>query len=76
MQARQTLEVEAAPLLAPVSNGKEGRRLPPGGHDSEEIDWAATSLLFLFPALGGALFGCEEPRNAAGVLCAGLLLLG
>lgn len=59
-QERQSLEMEAAPLLAPA--GPLSSRQPPGpgsgGHEDEPIDWLATTLLFLFPALGGLLFGC------------------
>ena len=59
LQARQTMEVEAAPLLAPVAGGQRGRGLPPSGpdHSNEPIDWLMTSLLFFFPAVGGLLFG-------------------
>ena len=59
LQARQSLEVEEAPLLAPVAGGQRGRGLPPSGHDHshEPIDWLTTSLLFFFPAVGGLLFG-------------------
>lgn len=59
LQARQTLEVEATPLLAPVAGGQRGRGPPPAGpdHSHEPIDWLVTSLLFFFPAVGGLLFG-------------------
>lgn len=59
--ARQTLEVEATPLLAPVAGGQRGRGPPPAGpdHSHEPIDWLVTSLLFFFPAVGGLLFGYD-----------------
>lgn len=63
LQARQTLEVEGAPLL-PVQRPRPERaqlakrQAPQGGHEGEDVDWLTTSLLFLFPAIGGLLFGC------------------
>ena len=63
LQALRALEVEDAPLLPPtvtVSAGGRGglqRGGGGGGHDAEPVDWIMTSLLFLFPAIGGALFG-------------------
>jgi len=63
LQARKTLEVEVAPLLAPAPSGaprqqQQQQGVPPS-HEDEPIDWLATSLLFLFPALGGLLFGYD-----------------
>ena len=61
-QALRALEVEDAPLLPAVSAGARGGLQRGGGggggHDAEPpVDWIMTSLLFLFPAIGGALFG-------------------
>ncbi|EFN53468.1 hypothetical protein CHLNCDRAFT_25635 [Chlorella variabilis] len=64
LQARQTLEVEGAPLL-PVQRPRPERaqlakrQAPQGGHEGEDVDWLTTSLLFLFPAIGGLLFGYD-----------------
>jgi MFS family permease len=35
------------------------RRAAGGGYDDERVDWLMTALLFLFPAVGGALFGYD-----------------
>ena len=61
-QDMRAFEVEGAPLLPTVSAGARGGLQRGGGggggHDTEPpVDWIMTSLLFLFPAIGGALFG-------------------
>lgn len=63
-EARKTLEVEAAPLLAPAGARRprqgagDGAGRPPS-HEDEPVDWLMTALLFVFPALGGLLFGFD-----------------
>jgi hypothetical protein len=51
---RVSLDLEAEPLLA----GKPCVGAPVSSAAADPIDWRATALLFFFPALGGALFGC------------------
>lgn len=53
---RGSLDVERASLL-PRAVGSPTAPAVSGVDYNEVIDWAATSLLFLFPALGGLLFG-------------------
>ncbi|KAI3424105.1 hypothetical protein D9Q98_009466 [Chlorella vulgaris] len=58
-QGQQTLEidVEQSPLLPAVKSGKGSGG--GGGDDAEAVDWIMTSLLFVFPAIGGLLFGYD-----------------
>lgn len=58
LQGQQTLEidVEQSSLLPAVKSGKGSGG--GGGDDAEAVDWIMTSLLFVFPAIGGLLFGC------------------
>ena len=55
---RSSLDVETAALL-PVRGGRSGGGGggPPAGEES--VDWVNTALLFLFPAIGGLLFGYD-----------------
>eukprot|EP00887_Chlorella_sp_A99_P006942 scaffold2.g6942.t1 len=62
------LELESTPLLGGAKAGAGGAppprlAVPPRGrppsHGDEKVDWLMTALLFLFPALGGALFGYD-----------------
>jgi hypothetical protein len=73
LQARQALDVEQTRLLVTPQK----RRAAGGGYDDERVDWLMTALLFLFPAVGGALFGCGPAvwppclpcRRAASAVC-------
>ncbi|KAL4459129.1 hypothetical protein ABPG75_013994 [Micractinium tetrahymenae] len=71
--ARKPLEVEVSPLLAPAgprrargaAGGGSGQ---PPGHDDEQVDWFMTALLFLFPAIGGLLFGFDIGATSGALL--------
>ena len=56
LQERTSFDVERAALLPPEAGaGPSG-----GGPKAEEaVDWVMTALLFLFPAVGGLLFGYD-----------------
>lgn len=59
---RGSLDVERAALLprpptSPTSPSGIGHTPIPGVDHNEPIDWIMTTLLFLFPGLGGLLFG-------------------
>jgi hypothetical protein len=50
--------VEQAQLLPTTKHPHRQAKPPGGGRDNEApIDWLMTSLLFVFPAIGGLLFG-------------------
>jgi hypothetical protein len=72
LQASTSLETERSQLLLrsrgegrqqqqqqqrPSSGGSGSSGGNGGGKDEERVDWLMTALLFLFPALGGLLFG-------------------
>ena len=50
---RASFDLEAEPLLS----GPPGVASASASAAADPIDWRATALLFVFPALGGALFG-------------------
>lgn len=61
-QSPQTFDVEGAPLLSR------------GTPQPDAVDWRMTSVLFLFPAMGGLLYGCvddERSRHASRAFFAG-----
>ena len=69
------LDVESAPLVGSKPLVLRRGPAPGGSHEDERIDWATTSLLFLFPALGGLLFGCAGGGTDGGGGVVVLLLL-
>jgi len=54
---RTSFDIESTPLL-PVETGtsRGGAAIRPPAEE-ESVDWTMTTLLFLFPAIGGMLFG-------------------
>jgi hypothetical protein len=56
-QGRTSFHLETDLLLPQVSEANGG---PPSDKDQDEpIDWSTSSILFLFPAIGGLLFGYD-----------------
>ncbi|KAL4515024.1 hypothetical protein Ndes2526B_g03660 [Nannochloris sp. 'desiccata'] len=70
---RTSLDIERSSLLPQPDTSKQGRGINTGKISSspestEPIDWTMTSLLFLFPALGGLLFGYDIGASSGALL--------
>jgi hypothetical protein len=62
---RTSLELDTSPLLP--SSPSQRQQTATIDHN-EPIDWVMTSILFLFPALGGALFGYDIGASSGALL--------